>query len=208
MPFSVSGTVDLLALFRCISCRFKFTTDVTDPSNMVSVRLFGSVQLPLNLASQLRQVPVSAGGSGQGVCLWGGMCDFPSPPELHLRPCTSFEKLVDTPKTSMCAGCSRNSATMCRHTIRACTCGYLMHNGAVFTAPCCSLCTWTHSVITLLESLKCARRKRMFSFHLWLISSSAASRWAPRQLQETASSCALDPMALWRPVNSLCCDRM
>ena len=37
VPFSVSGTVDLLALFRCISCRFKFTTDVTDPSNMVSV---------------------------------------------------------------------------------------------------------------------------------------------------------------------------
>jgi hypothetical protein len=36
VPFSVSGTVDLLALFRCISCRFKFTTDVTKPSKMVS----------------------------------------------------------------------------------------------------------------------------------------------------------------------------
>ena len=35
VPFSVSGTVDLLALFRCISCRFKFTTDVTKPSIMV-----------------------------------------------------------------------------------------------------------------------------------------------------------------------------
>ena len=34
----MSGTVDLLALFRCISCRFKFTTDVTDPSNMVGGR--------------------------------------------------------------------------------------------------------------------------------------------------------------------------
>ncbi|KAK9909752.1 hypothetical protein WJX75_006919 [Coccomyxa subellipsoidea] len=43
VPFSVSGTVDLLALFRCISCRFKFTTDVTDPSNMGVVgRVFAS----------------------------------------------------------------------------------------------------------------------------------------------------------------------
>ncbi|CAL8467791.1 g7329 [Coccomyxa elongata] len=43
VPFSVSGTVDLLALFRCISCRFKFTTDVTDPNNMGVVgRVFAS----------------------------------------------------------------------------------------------------------------------------------------------------------------------
>ena len=43
----MSGTVDLLALFRCISCRFKFTTDVTKPNNMVRQR--NACQLPVGL---------------------------------------------------------------------------------------------------------------------------------------------------------------
>ena len=29
LPFCVNGTADLLALFRCISCKYKFTTDTT-----------------------------------------------------------------------------------------------------------------------------------------------------------------------------------
>ena len=34
IPYSCTGR-DLLALYRCLSCRFKFTTDVTKPSEMV-----------------------------------------------------------------------------------------------------------------------------------------------------------------------------
>ena len=36
LPFSVSGVRDLLALFRCTSCRYKFSTDVSKPCKMVS----------------------------------------------------------------------------------------------------------------------------------------------------------------------------
>jgi hypothetical protein len=31
LPFCVAGTGDLLALFRCISCRYCFGTDVAAP---------------------------------------------------------------------------------------------------------------------------------------------------------------------------------
>ena len=31
LPFCVAGTGDLLALFRCISCRYCFSTDATKP---------------------------------------------------------------------------------------------------------------------------------------------------------------------------------
>lgn len=36
VPFSVAGCADLLALFRCVSCRYKFSTDITKPVLMVS----------------------------------------------------------------------------------------------------------------------------------------------------------------------------
>ena len=34
MPFCVAGMGDLLALFRCISCRFAFGTDVLRPTSL------------------------------------------------------------------------------------------------------------------------------------------------------------------------------
>ena len=34
LPYSISGTGDLLALFRCISCKYKFSTDLTKPQLM------------------------------------------------------------------------------------------------------------------------------------------------------------------------------
>lgn len=34
LSFSVNGTADLLALFRCISCKYKFSTDTTKPRMM------------------------------------------------------------------------------------------------------------------------------------------------------------------------------
>lgn len=36
VPFSVAGCADLLALFRCVSCRYKFGTDTSKPVLMVS----------------------------------------------------------------------------------------------------------------------------------------------------------------------------
>lgn len=37
LPYAVAGVGDLLALFRCISCRFSFSTDVMQP------RLLGAI---------------------------------------------------------------------------------------------------------------------------------------------------------------------
>lgn len=34
LPFCVAGMGDLLALFRCISCRFAFGTDVARPTSL------------------------------------------------------------------------------------------------------------------------------------------------------------------------------
>lgn len=34
LPYSINGVGDLLALFRCISCKYKFSTDVTKPQQM------------------------------------------------------------------------------------------------------------------------------------------------------------------------------
>ncbi|GAB4817190.1 hypothetical protein N2152v2_004236 [Parachlorella kessleri] len=43
LPYSISGTGDLLALFRCISCKYKFSTDLTKPQLMGAVgRVFTS----------------------------------------------------------------------------------------------------------------------------------------------------------------------
>jgi hypothetical protein len=32
LPFSIAGVGDLLALFRCVSCRYRFSTDVMKPA--------------------------------------------------------------------------------------------------------------------------------------------------------------------------------
>ena len=37
LPYAVAGVGDLLALFRCISCRFSFSTDIMQP------RLLGAI---------------------------------------------------------------------------------------------------------------------------------------------------------------------
>lgn len=43
LPYSINGVGDLLALFRCISCKYKFSTDVTKPQQMGAVgRVFTS----------------------------------------------------------------------------------------------------------------------------------------------------------------------
>lgn len=34
MPFCVAGLGDLLALFRCVSCRFSFATDASHPEHL------------------------------------------------------------------------------------------------------------------------------------------------------------------------------
>jgi nucleolar complex protein 2 len=34
LPYSINGVGDLLALFRCISCKYKFTTDLTKTHTM------------------------------------------------------------------------------------------------------------------------------------------------------------------------------
>ncbi len=85
VPFSVSGTVDLLALFRCISCRFKFTTDVTDPSNMVGVRKICLFALALQCGCEAETC--SCGCRGLLVeYLLPGRCAFHHITSLHLDP--------------------------------------------------------------------------------------------------------------------------
>lgn len=45
LPFSISGVGDLLALFRCVSCRYRFTTDTSKPHLMgVIGRVYSSGQ--------------------------------------------------------------------------------------------------------------------------------------------------------------------
>ncbi|DBA84996.1 TPA: hypothetical protein ACH3X2_005734 [Trebouxia sp. C0005] len=45
VPFSVAGCADLLALFRCVSCRYKFGTDISKPVLMGAVgRVFSTGQ--------------------------------------------------------------------------------------------------------------------------------------------------------------------
>lgn len=34
LPYSVVGSGDLLALFRCVSCRYRFSTDILRPQLM------------------------------------------------------------------------------------------------------------------------------------------------------------------------------
>jgi hypothetical protein len=46
LPFAVAGVGDLLALFRCVSCRFQFSTDASKPSLMGAIgRVYTSCQV-------------------------------------------------------------------------------------------------------------------------------------------------------------------
>jgi hypothetical protein len=55
----VAGVGDLLALFRCVSCRYRFSTDVTQPALMGAIgRVYSScevVGVPWVLCSLVRQ---------------------------------------------------------------------------------------------------------------------------------------------------------
>ena len=43
LPYSINGVGDLLALFRCISCKYKFATDASKPQQMGAVgRVYAS----------------------------------------------------------------------------------------------------------------------------------------------------------------------
>lgn len=45
LPFAVAGVGDLLALFRCVSCRYRFSTDVMKPSLMGAIgRVYASCE--------------------------------------------------------------------------------------------------------------------------------------------------------------------
>lgn len=58
MPFCVAGTGDLLALFRCISCRFTFGTDINKPEELGApgrVFLSGEAELACNVQEYPRE---------------------------------------------------------------------------------------------------------------------------------------------------------
>eukprot|EP00775_Hariotina_reticulata_P002477 gene2477-2781_t len=45
LPFAIAGIGDLLALFRCVSCRYRFSTDITRPSLMGAIgRVYSSCE--------------------------------------------------------------------------------------------------------------------------------------------------------------------
>jgi hypothetical protein len=49
LPYSINGVGDLLALFRCISCKYKFSTDVTKTHAMGAVgRVFTSGEVEMS----------------------------------------------------------------------------------------------------------------------------------------------------------------
>lgn len=46
LPFAIAGVGDLLALFRCVSCRYRFSTDVTRPGLMGAIgRVYSSCEV-------------------------------------------------------------------------------------------------------------------------------------------------------------------
>lgn len=50
LPFCVAGTGDLLALFRCISCRYCFGTDIGAPAMLGAPgRVFATSEVGLQL---------------------------------------------------------------------------------------------------------------------------------------------------------------
>jgi hypothetical protein len=65
LPFAIAGVGDLLALFRCVSCRYRFTTDVTRPALMGAIgRVYSSCEV--------RAGGRRSRGSAVGGCLWLG----------------------------------------------------------------------------------------------------------------------------------------
>ncbi|KIZ07573.1 hypothetical protein MNEG_0388 [Monoraphidium neglectum] len=45
LPFAVAGVGDLLALFRCVSCRYRFSTDTSKPALMGAIgRVYASCE--------------------------------------------------------------------------------------------------------------------------------------------------------------------
>ncbi len=46
LPFAVVGVGDLLALFRCVSVRYRFSTDITRPALMGAIgRVFSTMEV-------------------------------------------------------------------------------------------------------------------------------------------------------------------
>lgn len=58
LPFAVCGVGDLLALFRCVSVRYRFSTDICKPALMGAI---GRVYATL-------EVRCTMGGQPQGAC--------------------------------------------------------------------------------------------------------------------------------------------
>jgi hypothetical protein len=50
LPFAIAGVGDLLALFRCVSCRYRFSTDATRPALMGAIgRVYSSCEVGAGL---------------------------------------------------------------------------------------------------------------------------------------------------------------
>lgn len=59
LPFAVAGVGDLLALFRCVSVRYRFSSDVMKPALMGAIgRVYSSheVRTELPLQCQVQRV--------------------------------------------------------------------------------------------------------------------------------------------------------
>ena len=49
LPFAVAGVGDLLALFRCVSVRYRFSTDVMKPSLMGAIgRVYSTLEVRID----------------------------------------------------------------------------------------------------------------------------------------------------------------
>ena len=80
LPYSINGVGDLLALFRCISCKYKFATDASKPQQMGAVgRVYasGEPEMSHNIQRYDKQVYLRVAEaqvrSGCGCCCGGGM---------------------------------------------------------------------------------------------------------------------------------------
>lgn len=57
LPFAIAGIGDLLALFRCVSCRYRFSTDVTRPALMGAIgRVYSSCEVSTKTVDLLDQL--------------------------------------------------------------------------------------------------------------------------------------------------------
>lgn len=65
LPFAIAGVGDLLALFRCVSCRYRFTTDVTRPALMGAIgRVYSSCEVRDGIS--MHKAAVNGGLRGRG----------------------------------------------------------------------------------------------------------------------------------------------